>query len=85
MRLEWTKSGRDWIGIYGQFRAKVFASRGPLGHVSWTLYAGKTNCGSGGTSSIKASKRAAEIAVERVVAESVSLYSVLCCNEQLAQ
>lgn len=65
MKLEWTKSGRDWFAIYGQFKAKVGGPSGPLGFSHWAVYAGNRAGGSGGTSSVQMSKRAAESEVER--------------------
>ena len=65
MKLDWTKSGRDWFAIYGQFKAKVGGPSGPLGFSHWSVYAGDRAGGSGGTSSIQMSKREAEREVER--------------------
>lgn len=67
-RLTWTKSGCDWIGIYGKFRAKVNGPKPPLGFCHWSVYAGDRAGGSGGTNSVQQSKRAAEREVERFAA-----------------
>jgi hypothetical protein len=65
MKIEWTKSGRDWFGIYGRFRAEVRGPNGPLGFCHWSVRASEQRGGSGGTSSVRASKRAAENEIVR--------------------
>ena len=65
MKLNWTKSGRDWFAVWGQFRADVRGPGGPLGFSHWSVHAGNKSGGSGGTSSVQSSKRAAEAEVER--------------------
>lgn len=68
MKLTWTKSGRDWFSVYGKFRADVRGPSGPLGFSHWSVKADDKHGGSGGTSSVAASKRAAESEVERFAA-----------------
>jgi hypothetical protein len=64
-RLTWTKTGRDWLGIYGQFRAKVTAPYEGGFMYHWSVWTDKKQGGSGGTSSVIASKRSAENEVAR--------------------
>ncbi len=63
--LTWTKCGRDWFAIYGKFRADVKGPHGPLGFCHWSVRAGNKSGGSGGTSSVRQSKRAAEVELAR--------------------
>ena len=64
-KLVWIKSGKEWHGIYGQFRAKVSAPVAPMFMHHWSVWVGVRSGGSGGTSSVIASKRAAENEVVR--------------------
>lgn len=64
-KLAWVKGDAGWLGIYGKFRAVVNKPSGPLNMSHWSVYAGDKRGGSGGTSSVRASKRAAENEVSR--------------------
>lgn len=65
MKLDWTKSGRDWFAIWGKFRADVRGPSGPLGFSHWSVRTSDREGGSGGTSAVQTSKRAAEREIER--------------------
>ncbi len=66
MELDWTKSGRDWFGICGQYRAEVKGPSGPLGFSHWSVKFGDKRGNSGGTSSVRSSKKAAEAECDRL-------------------
>lgn len=64
-KLKWSKSPDGWIGIWGKFRATV-KRPGYVMLYHWAVCTTKNERGgSGGTSSVIASKRAAEIELER--------------------
>lgn len=68
MKLDWTKCGRDWFGIYGQFRADVRAPDriGPYGFYGWSVHNKDNHCG-GLSPSVQAAKRASEKELERLL------------------
>jgi hypothetical protein len=65
-KLEWTKSPDGWVGIWGKFRATVKRPVNPFQLYHWSVFTTRDERGgSGGTSSAIASKRAAEIELDR--------------------
>lgn len=65
MKLRWIKALDGWVASKGNIGAKVRNPTGPLGYSHWSVWSGHKNGGSGGTSSVAASKREAEREVER--------------------
>jgi hypothetical protein len=67
-KLKWTKTADGWISIGALLTARVGDPIGPLQFSHWSVYENDLSWGSGGTSSVRQSKRQAELEIARVYA-----------------